>query len=390
MKNIFYLIDICLLVLILGCSKQEVYDIPTVDGEFLIYDISSSTTTGISTLDSDFTVNVTFATAKPGDEMNVELLKSQLPSGGTAKQWRPIAGTQKTVTVGNDMRSSITYTRSEAQMNSVGDAIKVVFSGETDYNVTDVTMVSATTVSNPQYAGKAVVVTTIPDTAFFNVTVKPLSGPYTGNIIAKRKNGKNEPWVDVGDITFTTPALVPISGNDFTVSDTMYYSFTATSGPYVDIITKEVVRLHTPYFFLKKTGTLILGDSKAGVNVLTNTAVAATSANAIIAIDGNSLVFHGGLAWAVAGKSIHFVPSTLAMYNNNRSDDAIAAYEAGTPLATADPIGGEGVYIFKIINGPKDSDILYGMIKAVTVTPGISVAYEYRIGNLYAHLAVIK
>jgi hypothetical protein len=78
------------------------------------------------------------------------------------------------------------------------------------------------------------------------------------------------------------------------------------------------------------------------------------------------------------------------MYTANNTTDAIAAFNAGSPASTADPIAGEGVYIFKIVKGPNPSDVIYGMIKATSVLPGISVTIEYRIGNMYAHLVVIS
>lgn len=150
------------------------------------------------------------------------------------------------------------------------------------------------------------------------------------------------------------------------------------------------VIVRDPYFYLKKTGvTMNLGGSSAGRNLLKNAAVAENNANATIAISG-SLILKGGSAWLAAGNTIEFVPSTAAMYTTNSTTAAIAAFNAGTPSPTADPIGGEGIYIFKIINGPNPENVIYGMIKVTSVVPGVSVTYEYRIGNLYAHLAVIS
>ncbi len=58
--------------------------------------------------------------------------------------------------------------------------------------------------------------------------------------------------------------------------------------------------------------------------------------------------------------------------------------------STADPINGAGIFIFKVVNGPNPTDVYYGMVKVTTVIPGVSITIEYRIGNLYAHLAVIS
>jgi len=169
----------------------------------------------------------------------------------------------------------------------------------------------------------------------------------------------------------------------------MYYTFTASAGTYTDVIEYTVI-VRDPYFYLKKTGvTQTLGGSSAGRNLLKNAAVAENNANATIAIAG-SLILKGGSAWLAAGNTIEFVPTTAAMYTANSTTAAIAAFAAGTPSATADPIAGEGIYIFKIVNGPNPENVIYGMIKVTSVVPGVSVTYEYRIGNLYAHLAVIS
>lgn len=391
MKNIISLI--CALVLIVSCTKQDYYEIPTdANGNVILTGISSTTTTGISTLDNSFTVTATFATALVGDVMTVELLKLQIPpTGGTTTQLLPLTGTQKQATVGSDMKATVTYTRAEAQMTKVGDYVTVVFAGKTDYAKQRVDMVPATTVSKPKVTGKEVDVARTSETAFFNVTVAPKSGAYAGTLLAKRKNGKNAAWVNVAGTPFsgTQPFLVPISGSDFAAAkDTMYYSFSATSGSYTDEVMSTII-VRDPYFFLKKAATLALGGSSAGRNLLINAAVAESDPTANVAVSG-SLILKGGSAWLAAGHKIEFVPSTVAMYEANNSTNIIAAFNSGTPTATADPITEVGVFIYKIVNGPAPTDIYYGILKTTNVLPGISVSFEYRIGDMYAHLSVIK
>ena len=391
MKKIILLL--CALVLIVSCTKQKYYEIPRdANGNVILTGISSTATTGISTLDGSFSVTATFATAKVGDVMDVELLQLQIPpTGGTTKQLLPMAGTQKQVTVGSDMKATVTYTRAEAKMTIATDYVTVIFNGVTDYAKARVDMVPATTVSKPKVSGKEVDVARTSETAYFNVTVVTKAGAYAGTLTAKRKNGKNAAYVTVTVSPFTgaQPFLVPISGTDFAVGkDTMYYSFTAVSGSYTDeILTTIIVR--DPYFYLKKTATLALGGSSAGRNLLINAAVAENAATANIAVSG-SLILKGGSAWLAAGKTIQFVPSTLAMYDANNSANTIAAFIAVVPAITADPIAGVGVYIFKIVNGPAVTDVYYGMMKMTSVLPGVSVTFEYRIGDQYAHLSVIQ
>jgi hypothetical protein len=391
MKNIILLVFTSLLAFIVSCSKIPVYDIPTVDGKVIIYQYTNSTNTGISTLDPSITFHVVFQTAKPGDAMTYELLKQQTsPDNPVVAQWLPLAGTQKSFTMPSDLLYDITYTRAETGMNADADNRKLSISGPMDSHLKLFAMSSATTVTNPLYGTVGATVTRTVDTAYFNVTVALKSGPYTGTVIAQRKNGKNAAWVDAGAPSFTAPALVPISGSDFAVGkDTMYYQFTTTQNGYTDVITKQVV-VAVPFFFKKHTPTLALGGTFAGINLILNTPVAATDANAIIAIDGGSLILHGGSAWAVGGNSIQFVESDLATYAANNPDVAIAAFAAGTPTATADPALGTGVYIFRFVNGVGPNNTYYGMIKTLSLVPGASVSLEYRIGTRYKQLTVLQ
>jgi len=391
MKKIIFALSI-LTVLFVSC-EDTLYDIPRdANGNAILTTVSSATTTGISTLDGQFSVTATLPNAKSGDVMNVECLQLQIPTGGTTTQLLPLAGTLKTATVGADLKATITYTRAEAKLNKATDYVTVTFAGATESAKQRVDMVPATSTTKPKVSGKDVDVARTAETAFFNVSVSPKSGAYAGTLVAQRKNGVNDVWVPVTGSPFsgTQPFLVPISGTDFAAGkDTMYYEFTATSGSYTDKIAYTVI-VRDPYFYLKKTGvTLTLGGSSAGRNLLKNQAVAENNANAVIAVSG-SLILKGGSAWLGAGNTIQFVPSTAAMYTANSTTAAIAAFEAGTPAATADPIAGEGVYIFKIVNGPAPENVIYGMIKVTTVVPGVSVTFEYRIGNMYAHLPVIS
>lgn len=389
MKNKKSLILICSVALIVSCSKQPYWNVPdVVNGVATITGISTATSPGISTLDDKFTVNVTLPNAKSGDVMTVELLKQQIPkNGGTSTQLLPLEGTQQSVTVASDLTASVTYTRTQAQMVNPGDNIYVSWAGKTESASLVVTLTPATSVSAPEYNGNPVKVIRGAGTAYFDVNVAPKSGPYTGNVVVQKKNGMNDPWVRVG--SFAAISQVPISGDDFAVGkDTMYYNFVAQSGSNTDNVTVVVVD-NDPYFFLKKAGTMSIGSTD-GLNLLVNGALSATDANAILAVDAGTLMLHGGVNWAVGGKSVSFVASTLADYATNSPTSAMATYMAGTPTATANPSFGEGVYVFKIINGPNPTDIFYGILKITNIVPNVSVSYEYRIGSTYSQLSVIQ
>lgn len=391
MRKIIYFL--CPLLLFYSCQEDE-YSIPRDEnGDVIFTDVSSTATTGISTLDASFTVTAVLPNAKAGDAMTVECLQLQIPSTtGGSEQLLPLDGTQKSVNVGSDLTASVTYTRDEANLKVVGDYVTVTFSGKTDYAIQKVEMVAATTTTKPQVSGIEVSVARNDEIAYFNVSVDPKSGAYAGTLIAKRKNGFHDDYVIVTGSPFSgnQPFLIPISGADFAAGkDTMYYSFIAQKDGYTDEIGTSVIVIE-PYFFLKKSATLKLGSTtQGGINLLVNAAVAETDSKAMITLS-DALQLKGGSQWLALGNTIQFVPSTSEMYSSNNSNDAIAAFEAGVKTATVDPISGEGIFIFKTITGSEVEDVYYGMLKVTNVIPKISVTFEYRIGNMYAHLAVVE
>ncbi|MCX6222830.1 MAG: hypothetical protein NTZ69_17830 [Bacteroidia bacterium] len=376
----------------MSCTKQPYYEIPKdASGKAIITQVSTTSTTGVTALDDKFTVNSTLPNAKSGDVMTAELLKMQIPSwGGTATQNLPLANTKKQVTVGADLKTSVTYTRAEAQMTKIGDFVTFTLAGATESGyISTITVTNAMTVGAPMSGATVVSVIRTPEVAYMQVKVVPKVAAYSGVVTASRKNGVNGSWVPVGTGTYSAPPfMIPVSGSDFAAGkDTMYYKFSAAVGTYTEDATTTVL-VSDPFFFLKKSATSTLGGSSAGRNILTNTAVSATDANAIIAVDGGSLVIHGGSAWAVGAKSIGFVKTTKVVFDANNAATAMAAFDAGTSAATADP--SNAYYIFKIVNGTNASDIYYGVMQITGMVPGVSVSYDYRIGNLYAHWAVIK
>lgn len=385
MKKIIFFLSV--LIVFVSCEENE-FEIPRdQSGHAILTGVSSATTAGISTLDDGFSVTAYLPNARSGDVMNVECLQLQYYAAGDNDQLLPLAGTQKTVTVDNDLKATVSYTRSEAKLNNPGDYVTVSFAGKTDYALQRVNMVTASSTTKPKAGDIEIDVMRSNETAFFNVTVKPKSGDYTGTLVAKRKNGMNGEWVDISGSPFSgaQPFLVPISGADFSAEqDTMYYSFVATQGSYTDEISSRII-VREPYFFLKKSATL---TTAAGRNMFDNTQVAKDAANAMLVL-GNGLMLTGGPGWQAGGNAMEFVQTNAAMYAANNSNDAIAAFEAGTPTMTADPVAGEGFYIFRASTGPNPEDVYYGMISILNVVPNSSVTFEYRIGNMYAHLGVV-
>lgn len=392
MKNKTGFLFIAVFALLQSCSKQDYYNIPKDgSGSLIVTKVSSTTSAGISTLDDNFTINAVLPNAKSGDTMTVELLMQQVPAGapaGSATQLLPIAGTQKKIILTADLTASVNFKRSEALMTKEGDVVTVTFAGRTESASRVITMRKATSVSGTKYNAKLVPVIRSAGSAYFDINVAPILAAYAGTVTVSNKNGINDPWQNAG--SFPGTCKVPITGDAFAIGkDTMYYTFVSRVGNFSDTVNLTVLN-NNPYFQFKKTGKLILGGSSAGANMLINVAVTAGDAMAMMAIDGGSLTIHGGAAWAVAGNGISFVPSTLSSYNENNSDKIIAAFMAGTPTDTADPTLGEGVYIFKIVNGPTAANIFYGIIKIINLVPGSAINYEYRIGNLYTQISVLQ
>jgi hypothetical protein len=370
--------------LLQSCSKQEYVNIPkNVDGSAYITTVASTTNTGMTTLDNGFTVTATLPNAKAGDVMVAELLAQQLPSGGSATQLLPIAGTKKNLTVGSDLKVSVTYTRTEALLKKVNDVVTVTFAGKTESAFTSISMGLATSVKGPLYDSKAVNIRRNSGAAYFDVTVAPKTDPYTGGVKVLSKNGIALQWSSV-DYAYGTK--VPISGDDFAIGkDTMYYAFVSNVGSYSDTV-RMTVFANAPLFQLTKSGTMVLGANTGGVNVLNNGTVKATDTLAILAIDAASLQIKGGSALR-ASTTISFVPSTTALYTAGNAVEIQAAFDAGTASATVDPIAGVPVNIFKIVDG---ANTYYGILKITSVVPSTSVAYEYKIGSTYAQLAILK
>jgi len=386
MKKIIFFLSA--LIFIASCQEEEL-DIPRDEnGDAILTEVSSATTTGISTLDDEFSVTAYLPNAKSGDVLNVECLQLKYHEAGGNEQLLPLAGTQKTVNVGGDLKASVNYSRSEANLNEPGDYVTVSMAGETDYALQRVDMVTATETTRPMVEGIEIDVARSDEIANFHVTVEPKASDYTGTLVAHRKNGADASWEEVPGSPFSgdQPFMVPISGFDFeSGKDTMDYRFVATQSGYTDEIYANVI-VREPYFFLKKSAILNLGD---GLNLLINDKIEEDDAKAMLALS-DELLITGGSAWLDAGNTIEFVPTDLAMYELNNSNDAIAAFEDGESVTTADPIDGEGIYIFKAVTGANPEDIYYGMISVSSVVPNSSVTFEYRIGNMYAHLAVIE
>ncbi len=367
-----------------SCSKQEYVNIPkNVDGSAYITTVASTTNTGITTLDDVFTVNATLPNAKAGDEMVAELLAQQIPAGGSATQLLPIAGTQKKLTVGSDLKVSVTFTRTEALLKNPTDQVTVTFAGKTESAFTTIKMNLATSVKGPLYDSKAVNIRRNSGAAYFDVAVAPIQTTYTGTVTVMKKNGIALAWTST-DYAYGTK--VPISGDDYAVGkDTMYYAFISKIGSYSDTV-RMTVFANAPLFQLTKSGSMVLGATTGGVNVLNNGTVKATDTLAILAIDAASLQIKGGSALR-ASTTISFVPSTTALYTAGNAVEIQAAFDAGTASATVDPIAGVPVNIFKIVDG---ANTYYGILKITSVVPSTSVAYEYKIGSTYAQLAILK
>lgn len=136
---------IAVIALMIGCTSQPYYDIPyDENGNVYITGISKITADPVTTANASFTINCYFPNAKSGDVMTAQVLKRQVPSWDPqgALQLLPY-GAPKSITVGADLKTSVTFTRTEAGLVNVGDAITVTFAGATDSGIISITLKAA-------------------------------------------------------------------------------------------------------------------------------------------------------------------------------------------------------------------------------------------------------
>ena len=134
---------IAVIAIMIGCTGQPYYDIPyDENGNVYITQISKVTADPVKVGQTSFTINCYFPNAKSGDVMKAVVLQQQVPSWNPtgAKQLLPVAGSEKSITVGSDFKTSVTYTLTEANLLKVGDAITVTFSGATDSGIISITL----------------------------------------------------------------------------------------------------------------------------------------------------------------------------------------------------------------------------------------------------------
>jgi len=407
MKMIMKIQNILSLVLIMSfiisCNEDQ-YEIPKDDeGNVILTKPSETETEGLSTLDDEFTVTAKFYNSNSGDQMEVELLQLQTSEeyNTDSKLLLPIEGSQKEVTLNDNLEATVTYSRDEANLEQVGEYVTVVFEGETDYAKTRVYLENATDVTDPMVGGTVITpIMAKEDTAYFNIIVEPIQEEYEGEIVVKSKSSSSDDWSEIQEspLTGDQPYLAPISGDEYEANDTLYYQFIAEKGGYKDVVEKQMV-ISQPYFFASKTATISPSDA---LNLFTNSVedtadveIGAEETSAIVSltsVDG-LLKLQGNSDWLAASNdnSIEFVPSTQEMYQNNNSTAAIEAFEnaaSGDVTTTADPLYEEGVYIFKVENGTTPEDTYYGMVKFINSSTEL-VEFEYRIGDQYSHVPIV-
>jgi len=144
-KIIITLSLIAAIAIMIGCTGQPYYDIPyDENGNVYITEISKITASPVTTANQSFTINCYFPNAKSGDVMTAQVLKRQVPSWDPQGSLQLLPyGAQKNITVGADLKTSVTYTRAEAGLVNVGDAITVTFAGVTDSGIISITLQAA-------------------------------------------------------------------------------------------------------------------------------------------------------------------------------------------------------------------------------------------------------
>jgi len=145
-KNILSISFIVSFLFLMSCTDQPYFDIPyDENGDVIFYEISEVTSSGLTEADAGFTIDAYFPNAEPGDVMVAEVLKNQAPPWDPdgALQLLPLEGSKKNVTVSANYTTSVTYTKAEASLVNVGDAVTVVFSGDTDSGIIEIRLEAA-------------------------------------------------------------------------------------------------------------------------------------------------------------------------------------------------------------------------------------------------------
>src|SRR5690625_5339350 len=102
-NNINLIVFIALLFFISCTSEQPYYEIPMIqeNGKALITGISKATCENPTPGDTDFTIDVEFATAKPGNETISEILKTDEKGG-----LKSVYGSKKSVKVDDGLKAT--------------------------------------------------------------------------------------------------------------------------------------------------------------------------------------------------------------------------------------------------------------------------------------------
>lgn len=140
--RLFLLVNVLIALTIVSCS-QPYYEIPTLpNGEPDITEISTTSVNPdpVTTSDSKFTVTAYLPNAHSGDQITAQCLNKRVPDGGGKEGFLPITGTKQELTVGDDLKVSVTYTTDEAKLLKSGDIVLVVFGGKTASAQQQITM----------------------------------------------------------------------------------------------------------------------------------------------------------------------------------------------------------------------------------------------------------
>ncbi len=131
--RVFWLINVLIILTVVSC-EQPYFEIPTdKNGQPIITEISTTSVSPspVTTSDSKFSITAYLPNAHEGDKITAQCLNKQVPENGGKEGFLPISGTEKDLTVGSNLKVTVSYSRSEAKLTNVGNVVLVVFSGKT-------------------------------------------------------------------------------------------------------------------------------------------------------------------------------------------------------------------------------------------------------------------
>ena len=167
---------------------------------------------------------------------------------------------------------------------------------------------------------------------------------------------------------------IEVVGNDYSINDTVYYKFTASSGNY-DV--ENVISFPVEKPFYGTTGTFTLDTTEEqAYNLVANKLVVDSTG-----IDSADVAINYGGGTTIGFESDHnamFSSATEEIYENNNVDEVESEYDANAASSSVTNVSKGDVYIYKTtreIDG--ETEEYYGLLKVAEAVVSSSENYYH-------------